>query len=253
MLKKVTISVFALAAVFFLCCACSVKKAADSGKEFVVIEMFSSEGCSSCVSAEILMNKIIHKADSLSQPIYVLDFHVDYWDYIGWKDTLAIHNNTDRQNVYAQLFKLNSIYTPQAVFNGREEAVGGDEDAVSAAIYKEMQIPQQVSIACKTSKINNSKIQIEYSVTGNMSDCNLNIALVESDLTVKVKKGENAGKTMHHSNAVRAFKSIKMESANGKCEFDLPNVDLSHSKIICYLQQNKGLSIIAATQLTVPQ
>src|SRR5579871_1462623 len=99
---------------------------------FAVVELFTSEGCSSCPPADQLIARI--QQEEKDQPVYILAFHVDYWDRLGWKDACSDHRYTQRQNQYASWFKLQSIYTPEIVVNGRDEFVGSQEKTLRSAI-----------------------------------------------------------------------------------------------------------------------
>src|SRR5882757_10188754 len=91
---------------------------------FAVVELFTSEGCSSCPSADALVAAV--QKENKDQPVYILAFHVDYWDRLGWKDAFSDAAYSDRQRAYASWLRLSSIYTPQVVVNGRKEFVGSD-------------------------------------------------------------------------------------------------------------------------------
>jgi hypothetical protein len=229
------------------------KKQESGSKGFALIELFSSEGCSSCPPAEAVMHKLIQKTEKESLPVYIIEFHVDYWDYLGWKDTFALPEYSKRQKKYGDLLKLNSIYTPQAIINGETEMVGSDEEQINSTIAKELQKPSSVTVECKAHKINNSQIELTYTVNGNISGCELNIAVVESDLTSYIKKGENARKTLTHDNVARVFKTIELESSTGRLAIDIPHVNTSNSKLICYVQKKESMGIIGAKQATIVQ
>lgn len=222
-------------------------------KGFAVIELFSSEGCSSCPPAEAVMHKWIQKANAESLPVYIVEMHVDYWDYLGWKDTFAMHEYSQRQQDYGDYFKLNSIYTPQAIINGKYEMIGSDEDKVGNTILKELKAPSSVTINCEAHKIANSKVEAGYTVTGTISECELHIALIESDLVTYVKKGENTGKTLSHDNVSRVFKTVKLNSATGKIILETPHVNLANAKLVCYLQNTGNMNITGATQVNILQ
>ena len=105
-----------------------------SSKPFVLIELFTSEGCSSCPSADKNLEKITAQAKAFGQNIYTLSYHVDYWDYLGWKDPYSTKQFSDRQRDYATQFNSNRIYTPQMVVNGKTEFVGSNQKTSQQAI-----------------------------------------------------------------------------------------------------------------------
>jgi len=218
---------------------------------FALVELYSSEGCSSCPPAESFMKRLIHKADSASLPIYIIEFHVDYWDRLGWKDTLDDHVYSLRQQKYGDHFKLSSIYTPQAIVNGKSEMVGSDESKINTVINNELSVSPTVTINCKVSKEQNSKIQVDYTLTGNTAGSFLNFAVVESNLTTSIKRGENANKTMTHDNVARVFESVQLNSSSGKITMSIPHVNAAHSKLICFVQNSENMSILAATQYSL--
>src|ERR1700761_8258700 len=111
-------------------------KAAEKG--FAVIELFTSEGCSSCPPADALVARV--QKESNGKPVYILAFHVDYWNRLGWKDVFSSAEYSERQSEYAKYLKLESVYTPQVIVNGKKEFVGSEEstlqNSVSAALQK---------------------------------------------------------------------------------------------------------------------
>src|SRR5579863_9472756 len=121
-MKKETISISLIIGIVFACFALAHKEGKEQYpsnlKGFAIVELFSSEGCSSCPPAEAVMHKLIGKANTQYLPVYVIEFHVDYWDYLAWKDTFAMAEYSQRQQDYGDFFKLSSIYTPQVIING---------------------------------------------------------------------------------------------------------------------------------------
>ena len=114
-----------------------------SSTGFAVVELFTSEGCSSCPPADKVVAKLLkeHKSN-----VYVLGYHVDYWDDLGWKDIFSNNIFTQRQKAYAKAFKLSSVYTPQIVVNGTEQFVGSDEGKLNNAVAKNLQQPSNMKL-----------------------------------------------------------------------------------------------------------
>src|SRR5258706_14663017 len=123
--------------IFSFCNSKATKKITHpaGGNGFAVVELFTSEGCSSCPPADEAMIKL---AKEFPEHVYFLAYHVDYWDYIGWKDQFSNADYTKRQDKYAEEFKLNSIYTPQVVINGEKELVGSRESKIRTDIQQEL-------------------------------------------------------------------------------------------------------------------
>ena len=143
----------------FTCADSSIKKHnTTTGNGFAVVELFTSEGCSSCPPADNAVAKLLQE---YKNNVYVLGYHVDYWDNLGWKDAFSSAAYTQRQKNYARVLKLSSVYTPQVIVNGDEQFVGSDENKLHASIDKDLkQIPAQTLSV--TAKANNNTIDISY-------------------------------------------------------------------------------------------
>ncbi len=169
-----------------------------------VVELFTSQGCSSCPPADKILTKLNQKPGVL-----VLAWHVDYWDYLGWKDTLGVTGATERQRSYAAGFKSASVYTPQAVVNGAAGMVGSKESAIKNALGN---VPfPGVSVSLK---------RTGDGVTVSLPKAELNGASTIVELinfapesVVEIERGENAGESVIYQNAVR--KITKLGAWNG--------------------------------------
>ncbi len=155
-LKKIRIPVIViLVSVTISCFGFDTKKAPDKkkseeGKGFAVIELFTSEGCSSCPPADELVSKVL----SENKPdVYILSFHVDYWDRLGWKDDFSQATFSDRQKQYARYLSLDGVYTPQIVVNGTDQFVGSNETHLRSSIKN---INQESNLTIEASKTNNA-------------------------------------------------------------------------------------------------
>ena len=178
---------------------------------FAVIELFTSEGCSSCPPADALVEEVQKKYKN--ENVLVLGYHVDYWDRLGWKDPFSSAEYTKRQNYYADIFNLNSIYTPQIVVNGETEFVGSNRTKLLNAISENLKEKSESNINLKSSMTHDGKISVEYSANSiNGTQEQLILLLVQKMATTKIKRGENAGKTLHHVNIV---KEISFHSVSG--------------------------------------
>jgi hypothetical protein len=199
---------------------------------FAVVELFTSEGCSSCPPADRLLATV--KDEFADSNVLVMAYHVDYWDRLGWQDEFSSAANTNRQNFYARIFKESSIYTPQAVVNGAQEFVGSDRNKMLNAIHQ--------------SSFNNRNFTIHIKadsgkVFASVDDAILNenesllITLIQKQATTSVRRGENAGKELSHVNIVRAFSILsgKNKSAN----FSLPGSDKTNFFIAVLIQNQK--------------
>lgn len=180
-----------------------------NNKGFAVVELFTSEGCSSCPPADKLIEKI--QKENANKQIYLLAFHVDYWDHQGWKDKFSAREFTARQRMYASWLNLQTIYTPQIVVNGATEYVGSDESSVVKAISEGLdQVP--VNTLTGNGRIENNKINIRYQDSVNEKGTELVLALVQKTAHSNVRAGENAGRSLSHVQIVRQLQRVDINS-----------------------------------------
>jgi hypothetical protein len=222
---------------------------------FAIIELFTSQGCSSCPPADALLAEILKDARAKNFPIYPLAFHVDYWDRLGWRDPFSDPAHSDRQRAYSRIFQNDSIYTPQMIINGQTEFVGSDRNRATAEIKKALEQRARTTITLTLAPTSKSDtITLHYTVAGAPADAAaiLNIALVQRNLETKVLRGENAARTLKHDNVVRCFQSLRLEKPQGQIQLPLPaNFPKPDASIIAYLQ-SPDLHILGATAIDLP-
>jgi hypothetical protein len=182
-----------------------------------VIELFTSQGCSSCPPADQLLAKL-HADPSLIP----LSLPIDYWDYLGWKDTLAIPSHATRQRAYSQVRGDREIYTPQAVVNGVTQVIGSDHDGIENAVAQShdnasyLPVPVQVKVADEQVSVRLSARERAQAGGGEVWLCALS-----GSVSVGIARGENRGRTITYTNVVRRW--IKLGSWNGENEnFTIP-------------------------------
>src|SRR5664279_2790875 len=188
-----------------------------AGGTQAVVELFTSQGCSSCPAADRLIATYADRDDVLA-----LSYNVDYWDYLGCKDTLASHDNSQRQRDYAAARGDGDVYTPQAVIDGREDVTGSlknDIDASIAANRGGLSVPIDLSLSgdAVTVRIGASP--------SDMPHATLWLVMYERAVTVPIERGENSGKTITYSNVVRRMRPIAMWTGAAM------SVDLSRSEV----------------------
>lgn len=190
--KSTLAGIFALIAV-------TATAAAESRPVESVIELFTSQGCSSCPSADALMREYAQTPGML-----VMSLPVDYWDYIGWKDTFASPRNTARQRAYAISLGFNQIYTPQVIVNGSAHAVGSDRNQVDAAIahtravFRERRIPVKFTSEGETMIVEAGEAPAGVTI----GQSTIWLAVIRKSADVAIKKGENSGRTLTYTNVV---------------------------------------------------
>lgn len=177
-----------------------------------VVELFTSQGCSSCPPADKLMNGLAERDDIVS-----LSYHVDYWDYLGWKDSLGSPDNTQRQYAYREALGSRSVYTPQAIVNGSEHFVGSDQSKLSTSVSATSVLPVAVGI----DRIDGS-IRIRVGA-GNAGTSKAKVLLVRfvPEHSQDIPRGENRGRTIRYSNSVQSVQAIGMWKGAAD-EFVLP-------------------------------
>ncbi|MBV8208226.1 MAG: DUF1223 domain-containing protein [Acidobacteria bacterium] len=169
----------------------------------VLVELFTSEGCSDCPPADDLLNAMA-RGQSMNFNVIPLAFHVTYWDQDGWRDRFSDSSYTARQQDYQGWFHTKAIYTPQAVVDGEYETVGNNPGRVFGLIRKAAAEPRAASVRVS---VNEAEVTVEAQGALHGSQ-KIWLAITEDDLATDVKAGENRSRTLHHSAVVRQLASI---------------------------------------------
>jgi hypothetical protein len=208
-----------------LACLAVFASSAASAEPRAVIELFTSQGCSSCPPADKLMAEY-----SQDRSIIALSLPVDYWDYLGWKDTLALNGHTKRQRAYARARGDREVYTPQAVINGAAHAVGSDKPAIERAIRKTRERASTLAVPV-TMAVTGDMMTVDISeandgrITGEIWLCPMT-----RRVPVVIGRGENRGRTVTYNNVVRRW--IKIGDWTGKAQkIDVPLKDFKTDNI----------------------
>jgi hypothetical protein len=217
---------------------------------FAIVELFTSEGCSSCPSADDLLNSLAADAGKDGTRVFPLAFHVDYWNYLGWRDPFSAPQYTQRQETYSRATQNRDLYTPQMIVNGAETFVGSDRAHAHRAIADALRRSSVAELKLRAALSTNRSISVAYEIIGAPKIAVLNIAVVESGLVQKVLRGENAGRALRHDNVVRLFRSVSPDqTGRGSVEQALPaEVNGERTKIIGYVQDSNTLSVLGASQ-----
>jgi hypothetical protein len=176
----------------------------------VIVELFTSEGCSSCPAADRVLTRLEQMQPVPGAQVIAIEEHVDYWNQLGWTDPFSSPQYRARQNDYAVAFHSNNIYTPQMVVNGQTEIVGSD---LNRAYHEISTAAQTATTLIELSAAPNSRdaemldlsVQVTNPKTTKWRDSNVYLAVTENGLTNFVQRGENAGHTLRHSSVVRSF------------------------------------------------
>lgn len=220
------------------------KPAATNG--FALIELFTSEGCSSCPPADELVARI-QKEDS-NKPVYILAYHVDYWNNLGWKDPFSSPAYSQRQRQYAAWLKA-EVYTPQIVVNGKREFVGSEEGTLRNAIQNGIQKTDNSRLTLTNTHIDHDQLSLQYQTHGGNA---LLIAFVQKTATTQVKHGENGGRTLSHVNIVKALNSVALHQPNGNVAMHLPDgYNQQTYDIVVFTQNTTTGEVLSAQKIAI--
>jgi hypothetical protein len=233
--------------------ASHAKETSASHAPFALVELFTSEGCSSCPPADALLAGLAAEAERDGKRIYPISFHIDYWNRLGWDDPFSRPGYTERQERYARTLRA-EIYTPQMIVNGSEEFVGSDRMRAQKAIEAALARPASVGLSLEATAAADGGLHAAYRASGHGEGDLVHIALVETGLSVPVRRGENRGHTLRHENVVRVFRTARLDAA-GTGALDLaipPDVRREKTLLIAFVQKAETLQVLGATRAEVP-
>jgi hypothetical protein len=228
----------------------------DSGP--IVLELFTSQGCSSCPPADRLLTELGEHDD-----VAPLSFHVDYWNYIGWTDPFSSADWSARQRTYARALAGGRAYTPQLVIDGQSECVGSDRRVVEKLIAEAKIRPRLGQVRLSVRQDPESD-QLHVRAVANLKDgkkaprpFELLVALVETELVTSVKRGENASRTLRNDHVVRQLERAGEVRANAPADTRLvfetaPGWRADHLEVIAYLRDPKTLEVHGAARWRAP-
>ena len=218
----------------------------------VLAELFTSEGCNSCPPADELLQVLLDEQPVSGVVVVPLSEHVTYWDHQGWKDPFSAQQFTVRQQQYGLRFNLDSIYTPQLIIDGAMEFVGSDRRAIERGLQALARSPKpQLTInAVGTQTIDVTAAGPGLSVE---RDAELFFVLAEDRLSVDVKRGENANKTLTHSGVVRLLRSSGNARADATTTMALdPAWHRERLRVVGFVQSRKDRKILSVGFTRLP-
>jgi hypothetical protein len=225
---------YALAA--WASCALWAQTAAVPNRAPVLVELFTSEGCSDCPPAD-------HMLEQLDPRVVVLSEHVDYWDHQGWKDPYSSHENTLRQQAYAERFRTEGPYTPQMVVDGVAQFVGSDAQRAVAEITKATERPKALV------RVERSAAGIQVDVDGAPDSAGVFLALAQDSGTSQVKAGENKGRQLHHVAMVRSLRKIGSVKRGASFSLAVPlPASAAEQRVIVFVQEGDSGPVLGAAE-----
>lgn len=213
----------------------AVAQASDA----VVVELFTSQGCSSCPPADRILGELAERDD-----IIALAYHVDYWDYLGWKDEFADPKHTTRQRAYSRAAGERTIYTPQMVVGGVDHVVGSRAMKVSNAILKHARKDLPVSV---TLKRHGDQVAIQAKAYGGASDLVVQLVTYRPEAKVSIKRGENRGRTLTYHNVVQSF--TVLGNWNGQGAYQKSHKVPAGTPVVVLIQKRGAGPIVGASHL----
>ncbi|WP_080236541.1 DUF1223 domain-containing protein [Spirosoma rigui] len=218
----------------------------------VVLELFTSQGCSSCPPADQALHNLTQQAARAGQAVYSLSFHVDYWNRLGWQDPFSSKLFTDRQRQYDR--SLNSqTYTPQLVINGQQVLIGSQKAKIEQAIQTIQQQRPSTQVGIDARLTTDAKqVTVAYALapSGPAAPYQVNVALVQKEARTAVGNGENSGRTLVNTNVVRQFRTVDRPGTSGSVSLPLPaSLSADQTAVLVYVQRTDTGQIIGARQL----
>jgi hypothetical protein len=221
----------------------------------VLVELFTSEGCSDCPPADTVLEKLIATQPVAGAEVIGLGQHVDYWDELGWKDRFSSAALTNRQHIYGASFALESVYTPQMIVDGRAQFVGSDANAARKAIERAIAAPHGV-VTMTVDAGDAQRVALHVSATnlpkpGRGDHADVIVAITEDHLRSTVTRGENHGRTLTHAAVVRSMTTIGEAAADGsasaRAEIAIaPDWQRDRLKVVAFVQERRGRAVLAS-------
>lgn len=223
------------------------------GGGLAVVELFTSEGCSSCPPADSVLADLV----KTNAAVYALAFHVDYWDDLGWRDPFASPEYTDRQKIYARSLGAQGLYTPQMIVNGTEQFTGSDRTRAGQSIARALGRRAAISLSIVARATAPETIEVDCKAPNSPGDAVVDIAVVEDATSSDVRAGENAGRLLDHTNVVREFSVASIGGGTASIAVRVPAFARREGcEVIAYVQRaggQRGMPILGAARTALPR
>ena len=232
--------------------AAQAAPASTEGRAPVIVELFTSEGCSSCPPADALLSQITKTQPIAGADVIALGEHVDYWDHGGWADRFSSPRFSARQSDYSRAFRKDTVYTPQMIVDGQTQFVGSDEDEARAAIARAARQPKAHVSLTRTGDTLSVRVD-HLPVSAKNDPAEVLLAITENGLSSSVGGGENAGRRLGHSAVVRQL--MPLGTVSGGVFTAAPSVKLSSGwrrenlSAVVFVQEQGSRRIVGAAEV----
>jgi len=244
--------VLALGTCALIACAQAPQAGQDQARVPVLVELFTSEGCSDCPPADRLLEQLDTKQSVPGAEAIVLSEHVTYWNHLGWRDPFSLDEIDQRQKEYGERFNLDSIYTPQAVIDGAAQVVGNNAAGVTNAIEHAASVPKKPLSVTDTRWENGA---VSFTVHGADAGSRLVAVLAADANGHQVSRGENAGRTLHHVAVVRAIKDFGANADGRALRLSAGSLAKNQTsgppRLVVFLVDRKSGRVTAASEQTL--
>lgn len=229
-------------------------------REPVVVELFTSEGCSSCPPADKVLSELAEEGGPDGIRVIPIAYHVDYWNYIGWEDPYSLKDANKRQYSYAERMKRDGIYTPQMLIDGRVEFVGSNATKAAAEIRKAAAVEKVRVYVTEQRWREDGRLLVTAGVRGDglSQETQLLMLLTEDNLTQQIAAGENKGRTLHHDGVVREVMYLTLEQQDPRnytatAPLNMhPDADPAQTSLVILVEKPEG-GILGATKVPMKQ
>jgi hypothetical protein len=219
----------------------------------VVVELFTSEGCSSCPPADALLGHLRQDLAAKNIQVIPLGFHVDYWNSLGWKDRYSSADYSKRQEQYARSLRVDGPYTPQMVVDGETEFVGSNATQAQRAISEAASKPELAEV--KIGKAGANDLSIHVKGLTSAGAAKVLLAITEDNLATQVGSGENGGRTLHHAAVVRELRELGgLQSGSFEASAPLTIVkewNRENVRVVVFVQEESSGKILGAASLAL--
>ncbi|MFD2738839.1 DUF1223 domain-containing protein [Sulfitobacter aestuarii] len=211
-----------------------------AGPRPVVVELYTSQGCSACPAADALLAELAPRGD-----VIALALHVDYWDYIGWADLFAVPAHADRQRAYAKAQGRRMIYTPEMIVQGQSDIMGAKPEQLAAAIAKHRAAPQRVTLELHRE---NGALRINaQGDPGLEGTFDVHLLRYSPARSVRIERGENAGRLLKYTNVVEGWRHLA--GWDGQAPLELTAQLAGDKPVVVLIQRHPAGAIVAAARL----